>query len=151
MSFKIGNNITLKISIRTMNNFQVENIYEKRKPSPKKNVIEGPISFKDRIKMFSGGYKALTTRDNYNISKSVRLQKKSEITNEIKEENNQNKNEKKTTHHLTTIENKNNEQPKNPEKYTPKEETDKKNQTQIIEKTEQKDNKDGSSKNMPNV
>ena len=39
--------------------------------------MQGANSFKDRIKMFSGGYKALTTRENYrDLSKSLRPQKK---------------------------------------------------------------------------
>ena len=118
-----------------MTHFQVENFYEKRKPSPKKIVVEGPISFKDRIKMFSGGYKALTSRENNrDLSKSLRLQKKSENSNEIKEENNQNKNEKQITHHPTTIEK------KNPEKNIHKEEND------INDKN---DKNNGTSKNMP--
>ena len=54
ISFLVANDVSFKITIRVINNFQDEYKYQ-REISPPKNTPEIPISFKDRIKMFSGG------------------------------------------------------------------------------------------------
>ena len=65
----IGNNISIKITVRTLN-LEQESLYSKRGFSPKRKIVEGPISFIDRIKLFSGGkissntYRALVSKNN---------------------------------------------------------------------------------------
>ena len=55
ISLLIANDISFNITIRTMNNFQ-EEFYPQKHYSPRKSTaVPGPISFKDKIKMFSGG------------------------------------------------------------------------------------------------
>ena len=62
MSHFIADNNTLKITIKTVNDFVHNN---KRRFSPKNKNVEVTMSFKDRIKLFSGGsdFKHLTKRN----------------------------------------------------------------------------------------
>ena len=83
----IGNNIFIKITLRILNRVQ-ESFYSKRGFSPKRKEVEGPISFLDRIKMFSGGkissnsYRALVSKEYYREStKSFHVQKKLDTLN----------------------------------------------------------------------
>ena len=52
-TISIAKDVFLKITVRSLNKEQDE-FYFKKKNSPKK-IVEAPISFQDRIKLFSGG------------------------------------------------------------------------------------------------
>jgi hypothetical protein len=87
ISLLIANDISFKITIRTMNNFH-EEFYHKKHLSPRKTaVIQGPISFKDKIKMFSGGssdsnhFRPLNKTTFKEPKKPLRVQKKVEKIN----------------------------------------------------------------------
>ena len=104
MSLFIADNITLKITIKTVNDF-VHN--DKRGLSPKNKNAEVPMSFKDRIKLFSGGsdFKPLTTRNT--IRESTRpfyARGRLEPLYEKKDDNIDNKNNKKN---ITQVDNAN--------------------------------------------
>ena len=71
-TISIAKDVFLKITVRSLNKEQDE-FYFKKKNSPKK-IVEAPISFQDRIKLFSGGksfsktYRGLISKPNFSKS-----------------------------------------------------------------------------------
>ena len=95
ISLLIANDISFNITIRTMNNFQ-EEFYPQKHYSPRKSTaVPGPISFKDKIKMFSGGssdtnhFKPLNKTTFKEHKKPLKEKQNIENSND---KNNQNKN-----------------------------------------------------------
>ena len=73
MKIFISNNVLINITLRILNKEQDE-FYEERKISQKIKIEDFPMSFKDRIKLFSGGksfqntYKDLLRKSSIKVS-----------------------------------------------------------------------------------
>ena len=130
----VSNDVSIKITIKTMTNFQDENSYKKVQHSPK-NSKEAPISFKDRIKMFSGN---MNNMGSINIlresTRPFHVKKRIEPLNETKEENNNNKKQEI----IKKAESKNDNKRENLDKNIPKVQTEKNNQNEKFSKNESK-------------
>ena len=133
----VSNDVSIKITIKTMTNFQDENSYKKVQHSPK-NSKEAPISFKDRIKMFSGN---MNNMGSINIlresTRPFHVKKRIEPLNEAKEENKNNKKQEI----IKKAESKNDNKRENLDKNIPKVQNEKNNQNEKFSKNESKKNK----------
>mgnify|MGYP002624147128 CR=1 FL=1 len=57
------NDIIFNIKIKTMNKEQDQSISNEKENLPKKDIVERPLTFAERIKMFSGGYNSMNNRN----------------------------------------------------------------------------------------
>ena len=62
------NDIIFKITIKTMNKEQDHSLALEKENLPKKETIDRPLSFAERIKMFSGGYNSLKNKNAIKVS-----------------------------------------------------------------------------------